>query len=114
MRNAGFALAVKESSNTNIDSIKSQLGVKPAWRSCHTAVSKVGGLVFEGHVPAKEIRRFLHERPEGAIGLAVPEMPVGTPGMEDGQRFDPYDVLLMKRDGSATVYAHFDEQQQQY
>ncbi len=77
--------------------------------SCHTA--KVDGYVIEGHVPAKEIRRLLKERP-AALGLSVPEMPIGTPGMdgpEYGGQVDPYDVLLVRRDGTATVYQAYKE-----
>jgi hypothetical protein len=76
--------------------------------SCHTAV--VGGYVVEGHVPAREIRRLLRERPT-ALGIAVPGMPVGSPGM-DGPEYngqvDPYDVLLVQADGRATVFATYD------
>jgi len=72
--------------------------------SCHTGV--VQGYALEGHVPASEIRRLLKEKPK-AIGLAVPAMPMGSPGME-GHRKDPYDVLLVMADGSHKVYQHYD------
>jgi hypothetical protein len=88
----------------DLDTTKDKLGVLPAYRSCHTAVTK-DGYVFEGHVPAKFIRQFLAEKPEGAIGLAVPGMPAGSPGMEVGDTFMPYEVLLLKMDGSASRYA---------
>lgn len=88
----------------DLDTTKDRLGVLPAYRSCHTAVTKEG-YVFEGHVPAKFIHRFLAEKPEGAIGLAVPGMPAGSPGMEVGDTFMPYEVLLLKTDGSAARYA---------
>ncbi len=81
--------------------------------SCHTGISSDGQFVFEGHVPAKSIERFLKEKPEGAIGLAVPAMPIGSPGMEVGQKLQPYDVLLILRDGSTKVYEHIDSLQQQ-
>lgn len=72
--------------------------------SCHTAL--VRGYVVEGHVPANDIRRLLKERPS-ALGLAVPRMPVGSPGMDgpdfEGQR-DPYQVLLVQKDGSTQVF----------
>jgi hypothetical protein len=71
--------------------------------SCHTAA--VGGYAIEGHVPAREIHRLLKERP-AAVGLSVPAMPRGSPGMdgpEYGKQRDPYDVLLVLRDGSARV-----------
>lgn len=88
----------------DLDGTKDKLGVLPAYRSCHTAVTK-DGYVFEGHVPAKFIRQFLAEKPEGAIGLSVPGMPAGSPGMEVGDTFMPYEVLLLKMDGSASRYA---------
>jgi len=62
--------------------------------------------VLEGHVPAQEVKRLLGAKPK-AIGLAVPGMPVGSPGMEVGTRRDPYDVLLVERNGRSTVYAHY-------
>jgi hypothetical protein len=70
----------------------------------------VGGYAFEGHVPAREVKRLLAERPKDVVGLAVPGMPVGSPGMdgpEYGGRRDPYDVLLVKRDGSSSVYQSY-------
>jgi hypothetical protein len=80
-------------------------GVPPDLASCHTAV--VDGYALEGHVPAQEIRRLLIERPK-AIGLAVPGMPIGSPGMEvDGTRRDAFDVLLFGEDGSRRVYQHY-------
>ncbi len=83
---------------------RSKLGMPERLGSCHTAL--VGGYVLEGHVPARDIRRLLNERPR-ALGLAVPGMPVGSPGM-DGPAFGgqtvPYKVLLVQRDGSAGVF----------
>lgn len=90
---------------TNLNKIKSDKGIAPRYQSCHTAVTN-DGYVFEGHIPGSVIRRFLAAPPEDAIGLAVPGMPVGSPGMEVGDRFDPYDVLLLKKDGSSEVYQH--------
>lgn len=87
----------------DLNPVKQKYGVAPQYQSCHTAVTREG-LVFEGHVPAQVIKRFLAEKPEGAIGLAVPGMPIGSPGMEMGTRFSPYDVLLLKADGSSSVY----------
>lgn len=82
-----------------------RFGVPPDMASCHTAV--VDGYALEGHVPAQEIRRLLIERPK-AIGLAVPGMPVGSPGMEvEGSRRDAYDVVLFGEDGSRKVYQHY-------
>jgi len=70
--------------------------------SCHTAV--VDGYVVEGHVPASDIDRLLKERPSVA-GLAAPGMPIGSPGMEQGDRRDPYAVLTFDREGRTTVFA---------
>lgn len=86
---------------------RSQLGLAEKYGSCHTAL--VGGYVLEGHVPAREVQRLLKERPK-ALGLAVPGMPVGSPGMDGpayGGRQDRYAVLLVQRDGSATVYQSY-------
>ena len=82
--------------------IKSLSGVAPQNASCHTA--QVDGYVVEGHVPADDIRRLLKERPD-IKGLAVPGMPMGSPGME-GPRKDEYDVLTINHDGSNDVFAH--------
>lgn len=79
-------------------------GVPEAFVSCHTAV--VRGYAIEGHVPAREIRRLLAERPR-AQGLAVPGMPAGSPGMEQGGKREPYEVLLFQRDGRHAIYARY-------
>jgi len=83
--------------------VKRKLGVPPALQSCHTAV--VEGYVIEGHVPADLIDRLLRERPS-VVGLAVPGMPVGSPGMETpGQAADRYQVLAFDQKGRTTVFA---------
>ncbi|HEY0956223.1 MAG TPA: DUF411 domain-containing protein [Roseateles sp.] len=97
----GFQVAVHDVGNNGA---RKRLGIELKYGSCHTAL--VGGYAIEGHVPAREIQRLLRERPQ-AIGLAVPGMPVGSPGMDGpvyGDRKDPYDVLLLSKDGSASVY----------
>lgn len=97
----GFKVQVFDSGNTNM---RGQLGMPAQFGSCHTA--RVGGYVIEGHVPAREIHRLLKERPT-AVGLAVPGMPVGSPGMDGpayGDRRDPYDVLLIGKDARSSVY----------
>jgi hypothetical protein len=86
----------------DLTEVKTRLGVPSSLQSCHTAVS--GPYVFEGHVPADLIKRFLAERPK-AVGLAVPGMPLGSPGMEVGGRKDPYDVILFDKAGKTRVYA---------
>ena len=99
----GFESEVNHPANLN--KIKSDKGIDPRYQSCHTAVSS-DGYVFEGHIPGHIIQQFLADPPKDAIGLAVPGMPVGSPGMEVGDRFDPYDVLLLSKDGGHTVYEH--------
>ncbi|WP_430460679.1 DUF411 domain-containing protein [Thalassolituus sp. LLYu03] len=85
-------------------SLKQMLGIPANVRSCHTGVSE-NGFVFEGHVPARYVEQFLKELPAGAVGLTVPAMPMGSPGMEMGDHFMPYQVLLLKQDGSTALYA---------
>jgi len=87
--------------------VRQRLGLADQFGSCHTAL--VNGYLLEGHVPAREIRRLLKDKPR-ALGLAVPGMPVGSPGMdgpEYGSRKDPYDVLLVQRGGSTSVYQSY-------
>ena len=97
----------------DLSELKSDKGIAPRYRSCHTAVSKEG-YIFEGHVPAKYVTKFLAEKPNDAIGLSVPGMPMGSPGMEMGDRFMPYQVLLLKKDGSSEVYAFVQSSKEQY
>ena len=101
MEQHGFVATVHHPENLNV--IKDELGVLPAWQSCHTTVSEEGFL-FEGHVPAKYITQFLAAPPDHALGLAVPGMPMSSRGMEVGNQFSAYDVLLLRKDGSAEVY----------
>ena len=97
---AGFPVEVVEAAD--LTPLKAKLGVPESLASCHTA--EVGGYVVEGHVPSSDIKRLVTERPD-AIGLTVPGMPVGSPGMEQGDEFEPYDVLLIKKDGATEVFA---------
>lgn len=83
---------------------KYRYGVPYGMGSCHTA--RVGGYTIEGHVPAREIKRLLTERPKGARGLAVPGMPHGSPGMEGFQK-DPYEVTLFDGQGRTSAYATY-------
>ncbi|WP_372764571.1 DUF411 domain-containing protein [Litorivivens sp.] len=103
MQREGFSTAVHHPDN--LDVVKLERGIPSQFQSCHTAVSEQG-YVFEGHIPARDIRDFLASPPQDAIGLAVPGMPVGSPGMEVGDRFSPYNVLLLKKDGSTEVFRH--------
>ncbi len=103
----GFQVKAYDKGNT---AMRRELGMPEKFGSCHTA--KVNGYVIEGHVPAKEIHRLIREKPT-ALGLSVPEMPIGTPGMdgpEYGGQVDPYDVLLVQRNGTATVYQAYTTQ----
>jgi len=83
--------------------VKSHYGVSPKLQSCHTAV--VNGYVIEGHVPAQDIKRLLEERPE-ATGLTVPGMPIGSPGMEQGDHQEAYAVLLFGENGISIFSQH--------
>ena len=85
--------------------IKNQKGIKPEFMSCHTGV--VGEYAIEGHVPHEQVERLLKEAPKDAIGISVPGMPQGSPGMEQGYPDDTYDVLLLKKDGTSRVYATY-------
>ncbi len=97
----------------SLDDIKQQFKLGPELQSCHTGVSS-DGYFFEGHIPAKFIRQFLQNPPEGAAGLTVPGMPIGSPGMEVGDRFNPYDVFLVKNDGTTKVFASISSAQEQF
>ncbi len=96
---------------TDLASIKDRFGVPNNARSCHTTVT-TDGYVFEGHVPAKQVARFLANPPSDAIGLAVPGMPMGSPGMEYQDKFDPYQVMQINKNGSSSVYADIKSPQQ--
>ncbi|AMN67009.1 DUF411 domain-containing protein [Psychrobacter sp. P11G5] len=91
---------------------KERYGVPPQMQSCHTAVT-TDGYVFEGHVPAKHMAQFLKNPPSDAIGLAVPGMPVGSPGMEYQNQFMPYQIMQINKDGTTSVYADVESPQQQ-
>lgn len=95
----------------DLSPIKSQYQIEGRYRSCHTGVVVVEeqSYVFEGHVPAEYVKQFLSNPPAGAIGLSVPGMPIGSPGMEVGDRRDYYQVLQLNADGSSVVYAHVNQ-----
>ena len=101
-----FSMMIKD--HQNLQKIKTQYSIKPKYQSCHTAVSKEG-YIFEGHIPSKFIKNFLADPEPNAIGLSVPGMPLGSPGMEVEGRFMPYDVLVLYKDGSSKVYAEIKE-----
>jgi hypothetical protein len=100
----GFSVKVNETGNS---AVRARLGISQKLGSCHTAV--VGGYALEGHVPAREVQRLLKEKP-AAIGLAVPGMKVGSPGMDGAAykgRRDAYDVLLVLKTGEPRVFASY-------
>lgn len=102
VKDAGFKVSIKDV--TDMDAIKRDLGVPAQLASCHTAV--VGPYVLEGHVPADAIEKLLADKPARARGLAVPGMPVGSPGMEvPGRAADRYEVMLFTTDGKASVFS---------
>lgn len=86
----------------NLDMVKNELGLPYELGSCHTGV--IGDYVVEGHVPAEDIRRLMEEKPD-AKGISVPGMPIGSPGMEQGNRQEPYEVILFDEDGNQSVFA---------
>ena len=91
----GFAVTSHNTNASVLDRIKRQAGVGDT--------AKIDGYVIEGHVPAADIKRLVAERPD-ALGLTVPGMPAGSPGMEQGDETEPYDVLLIKKDGTAEIF----------
>ncbi|EGG93609.1 CopG protein [gamma proteobacterium IMCC1989] len=101
MSQAGFSSTVQHPKDLN--AIKQTLGVAPAYQACHT--STLQNYVFEGHIPADVIQHFLVNTPNNAIGLAVPGMPMGSPGMDTGRAFRAYEVLQLNKDGSSSHYA---------
>ena len=102
LRGAGFPVEVRDVDNLN--PVKQRVGIPYGMGSCHTA--EVGGYFVEGHVPMDDIKRLLRERPD-AKGITVPGMPAGSPGMEvPSGEVQPYDVVLVGRDGSTSVYSH--------
>ena len=102
MEENGFTVNTKD--HQSLVKIKEELKIEPEHRSCHTGVSSQGHF-FEGHIPSKYVSQFLSEGNPDAIGLSVPGMPLGSPGMEVEDRFTAYDVLVHYKDGSTKVYA---------
>jgi hypothetical protein len=101
LRAAGMHPVVHDRSD--MDALKDSLAIPAALRSCHTAVA--GRYVIEGHVPAEDLKRLLATAPRGIVGIAVPDMPAGAPGMEMAGRADPYDVIAFTTDGSTKLFA---------
>ena len=101
LRAAGFEVETHD--RGDMDAFKDSVGVPVALRSCHTAVA--GRFLVEGHVPAADVARLLAKPPAGIVGLAVPGMPAGSPGMEMGGRRDRYDVVAFRANGATSVFA---------
>jgi hypothetical protein len=104
LRENGFAVTDEERYGMFLIHFKMERGVPPKAYSCHTGM--VEGYVLEGHVPVDDIRRLLSERPE-AVGLAVPGMPYGSPGMGPEDQREAYDVFLICKNGSMQVYSSY-------
>lgn len=102
LKDAGLVVDTRDVSQEVLWAAKDKAGIPPELSSCHTGF--VDGYVIEGHVPSADIQRLLTERPD-AIGLTVPGMPIGSPGMEMGDRRDAFDTLLVLRDGTTAVFA---------
>ena len=100
LRAAGFTANVTDVPDMN--PVARRLGVPDQLRSCHTA--SIGGYVIEGHVPASDIVRLLDELPD-ILGIAVPGMPIGSPGMEHGDHREPYRTIAFTREGRLSVFA---------
>jgi hypothetical protein len=101
LRANGFAPEVHD--RADMDALKDSLGVPAALRACHTGV--VGTYVIEGHVPAADVKKLLTTKPAKTVGIAVPGMPAGSPGMEMGGRADHYDVIAFASAGATRVFA---------
>ena len=104
LKKNGFSVNEKRVNNVAI--YKKKYEVSPQLSSCHTAV--VEGYIIEGHVPIDDINKLLREKPD-IRGLTVPGMPVGSPGMEQGNKKDTFSVLAIKKDGSTFTYSTYNE-----
>jgi hypothetical protein len=102
LKASGFTVKVDEVADPA--ATRRKFGLPDKFGSCHTGI--VNGYVLEGHVPAADVKRLLATKPK-AVGLAVPGMPVGSPGMEYGDRSDAFDVLLVDKSGRATVFTKY-------
>ena len=100
LRSAGFQVEAHDT--RNLDAVRKELGVPRKLAGCHTA--RIGALVVEGHVPADQIQRLLRQPADGAAGISVPGMPVGSPGME-GPGGHEYDVFIWRKDGQVERFA---------
>ncbi len=104
LENDGFSVTTEASAGTLLGRYKLDNGIPQEMVSCHTG--RVEGYMIEGHVPVADIRRLLYERPD-AVGLAVPGMPYGSPGMGPESEREAYEVFLIRRDGSTEVFTSY-------
>lgn len=99
---AGLSAETIDVDHYELQAVKVRMAIAPELSSCHTAI--LDGYFIEGHVPADDIKRLIAERPD-ALGLTVPGMPIGSPGMEMGEEREPFDTLLVLKDGSTEIFA---------
>ena len=104
LKDKGFNVTTENRSRVLLNEFKIESGIPRDMTSCHTA--KIGGYFIEGHVPTSDIKRFIVERPD-ALGLAVPAMPYGSPGMGPEDEREAYDVFIVRNDGTAEVFQHY-------
>lgn len=102
---ADNGLEVEEIKTNDFMKIKEQYKIGDNFMSCHTAI--IDGYAIEGHVPYDEVKKLLESKPKGVIGISVPGMPQGSPGMEQGYEDEIYDVVMMKEDGTGEVIATY-------
>lgn len=102
MESNGFSIVAIN--KTNMAEVKARYGIDRHLQSCHTAVNTATGYIFEGHIPAGAIKQFLSDSPKGSKGLTVPGMPAGSPGMEMGNRFDPYQIVQINKERSPSLF----------
>ncbi|MDC0431381.1 DUF411 domain-containing protein [Paracoccaceae bacterium] len=100
----GFNVTTEDRSGSLLTEFKIESGIPKEMMSCHTA--KIDGYFIEGHVPASDIKRLIADRPD-ALGLAVPAMPYGSPGMGPEDEREAYDVYIIGADGTAEVFQHY-------
>ena len=106
LKDKGFNVTTEDRSGSFLTEFKIQSGVPNDMMSCHTA--KIDGYFIEGHVDASDIKRLITDRPD-ALGLAVPAMPYGSPGMGPEEEREAYDVYIISADGTAAVFQHYPE-----
>jgi len=102
-REAGINVIEKD--HQNLNAIKREYKINPKHQSCHTSISK-DGYIFEGHIHADVIKKYLENPSENSKGLSVPGMPIGSPGMEMGGRLDDYVVLTIFEDNKDEIFLH--------